>query len=71
VIGLIAVAESHRGAGLGSTLVSAAIRRLAEQGVQQIEVVTQGDNNAARSMYNGLGFTERNRFTWLHRWIEA
>lgn len=71
VIGLIAVAESHRGAGLGSTLVSAAIRRLAEQAIQQIEVVTQGDNNAARSLYNGLGFTERNRFTWLHRWIEA
>lgn len=71
VIGLIAVAESQRGAGLGSALVGTAIRRLAEQGIQQVEVVTQGDNNAARSLYTGLGFTGRNRFIWLHRWVGA
>ena len=69
VIGLIAVAESQRGAGVGSALVSAAIRRLAERGIQQIEVVTQGDNKAARSLYTGLGFTERSRLIWLHRWV--
>lgn len=71
VIGLIAVAESQRGRGLGSALVRATISRLAEQGIQQIAVVTQGANSAARSLYNGLGFTERNRFIWLHRWVEA
>jgi dTDP-4-amino-4,6-dideoxy-D-galactose acyltransferase len=71
VIGLIAVAESQRGAGLGSALVSTAISCLAEQGLQRIVVVTQGDNIAARSLYTGLGFTERNRFIWLHRWSEA
>ena len=70
-IGLIAVAESQRGAGIGSALVSAAGRRLAERGIQQLDVVTQGDNHAAQTLYNGLGFTERNRFIWLHRWIEA
>jgi dTDP-4-amino-4,6-dideoxy-D-galactose acyltransferase len=70
-IGLIAVAESQRGAGVGSALVSAAIGRLAERGIQQTQVVTQGDNVAAQSLYNGLGFTERNRSVWLHRWIEA
>jgi ribosomal protein S18 acetylase RimI-like enzyme len=68
VIGLIAVAESQRGAGIGSALVSSAIHRLAEQGIQQIEVVTQGDNDAARRLYGGVGFTERKRSIWLHRW---
>lgn len=69
VIGLIAVAESHRGAGVGSSLVKVAVRHLAEQGIEQTEVVTQGDNKSAHSLYTGLGFTERSRFTWLHRWV--
>lgn len=67
-IGLIAVAELQRASGIGSALVSTAIRRLAEQGISQIEVVTQGDNDAARRLYDGMGFTERKRFIWLHRW---
>ncbi len=71
VIGLIAVAESQRGAGLGSALVSAAMGRMAELGVDQVTVVTQGDNKAAQRLYSALGFAERNRFVWLHRWFKA
>jgi dTDP-4-amino-4,6-dideoxy-D-galactose acyltransferase len=71
VIGLIAVDESRRGTGLGSALVSAAMGRLAQQGIEQVTVVTQGDNQPAHRLYNALGFSERSRFVWLHRWFEA
>jgi dTDP-4-amino-4,6-dideoxy-D-galactose acyltransferase len=70
VIGLVAVAPSQRGAGIGSALVSAAMRRLAARGIQRLDVVTQGDNHAAQNLYYGLGFKERNRSIWLHRWFE-
>lgn len=71
VIGLVAVEETERGTGVGSALVSAAMHRLAGQGIDHVTVVTQGDNSAAHRLYNALGFSERNRFVWLHRWFEA
>jgi ribosomal protein S18 acetylase RimI-like enzyme len=69
VIGLIAIDESQRGAGVGTALVSAALGRMAEQGAEHVTVVTQGDNTAALRLYGALGFAERNRFVWLHRWF--
>jgi len=70
VIGLIAVEESQRGTGLGSTLVRAALSRLRAQGAENVTVVTQTNNQAAQRLYGGLGFKERNRSVWLHRWQE-
>jgi dTDP-4-amino-4,6-dideoxy-D-galactose acyltransferase len=70
-IGLIAVDESRRGHGLGSALVGAALARLASQGVAEVGVVTQGQNEPARRLYTGMGFAERNRFFWFHRWFDA
>lgn len=70
-IGLIAVDESHRGHGLGSALVSAALARLAGLGAKQVTVVTQGSNEAAQRLYTKLGFSERDRSIWFHRWFGA
>lgn len=70
-IGLVAVADSHRGKGLGSALVSSAVGRLARQGIDHVSVVTQGANQAAHRLYNALGFSERGRLVWLHRWFET
>lgn len=71
MIGLIAVDESKRGTGLGLALVNAALDRLARQGAKQVSVVTQGQNEAAQRLYRRLGFSERNRFVWFHRWFGA
>lgn len=68
-IGLIAVDESHRASGLGSGLVTAALSRLAWLGAEQVTVVTQGSNEAAQRLYTKLGFSERHRSVWFHRWF--
>lgn len=69
VIGLVGVEESERGKGLGSALVTEAVGRFVEQGVEQVEVVTQGDNAAAIRLYTRLGFSKRKRAAWFHRWF--
>jgi dTDP-4-amino-4,6-dideoxy-D-galactose acyltransferase len=69
VIGLVGVEESEKGKGLGSALVTEAVCRFAEQGVEQVDVVTQGDNRAAVRLYTRLGFSERKRAAWFHRWF--
>ncbi|HEY8504748.1 MAG TPA: GNAT family N-acetyltransferase [Gemmataceae bacterium] len=68
-IGLFAVAESHRGKGLGKALLVRGLRQFAEWGVGEVRVVTQGRNRAARHLYERVGFAERLRQVWYHRWF--
>ena len=60
------VAESHRGRGIGETLVRRAVRLFAERRVTLGYVWTRPDNEAAVKLYSGAGF-EPNRqlvMTW-------
>jgi dTDP-4-amino-4,6-dideoxy-D-galactose acyltransferase len=70
-IGLFAVAAHARGRGVGSRLVSAALRHLSEAGCRRVTVVTQGRNLAAQRMYQAAGFRTADVHLWYHLWSES
>jgi ribosomal protein S18 acetylase RimI-like enzyme len=55
-IGLIAVAENHRGKGIGGLLLEHAKRVALEANASTLQVETQGDNAAANALYTKNGF---------------
>lgn len=67
-IGLVGVGEAARGRGLGGRLVAAALGWFAGEGVERVEVVTQGRNVAAQRLYQAHGFRTRRVEIWYHRW---
>ena len=67
-IGLVAVAESSRGQGLGRALGNAGLRWMAGRGASVVSVVTQADNLAALKLYTTMGFSVARVATWFHRW---
>jgi len=68
-IGLVGVTSAARGMGIGPALVTRSLRWFAEQGVQEVEVVTQGRNIAAQRMYQRCGFASQSLRLWYHRWF--
>ncbi len=67
-IGLIGIAGAHRGQGVGSRLVSAAIHWTSGQGCTRILVATQAINVGAQRLYQRAGFTTVAASTWYHAW---
>jgi GNAT superfamily N-acetyltransferase len=67
-IGLIAVAESARGSGLGADLSRAAVAWCAERGADRMTVVTQGRNVAALRTFHRAGFLPSTLDLWFHKW---
>jgi dTDP-4-amino-4,6-dideoxy-D-galactose acyltransferase len=67
-IGLIAVAEKVRGAGLGSRLLSAAHGWLLHRGVQTCSVVTQFANRPACRFYEKCGYQFFDLKSIYHFW---
>ena len=67
---LVAVANDQCGQGYGAALVHEACNGLREQGVQRIDVVTQGHNVAAQRFYQGCGFRTFKVSTLYHAWFE-
>jgi [ribosomal protein S18]-alanine N-acetyltransferase len=57
----VAVARSHRGEGMGRSLVEVNLRRLAGFGVQQVFLEVAANNLSARRMYQRTGFREVGR----------
>lgn len=70
-IGLVAVGAEHRGRGVGSRLIRAALARAAREGFSEIQVVTQGDNEAACQLYARHGFTLATRQLVYHLWSDT
>lgn len=68
-IGLVGVAASARGRGLGSALVRASLRWFADAGLSRASVVTQGRNEGGRRLYEKCGFKTRSAQIWFHRWF--
>lgn len=66
-IGLIAVAEGHRGKGVGQALVSSAVAWTRAQKAETISVVTQGRNVAAQRTFQRAGFLATKTQLWFHR----
>lgn len=59
----VSVEASHRGAGLGSALISAALRRAEAAGLSCARLKVHADAVAARRAYARLGFDEVGRAT--------
>jgi len=68
-IGLVGVSETARGKGLGRNLVAHAVRWFEQEGVEKIQVVTQGRNVAAQRLYQRCGFATSSMEVWFHRWF--
>lgn len=67
-IGLLGVGPKARGRGVGGALVRQAIGWFQEAGVQEVLVVTQGRNQAAKRLYGRCGFLTRDTGRWYHKW---
>jgi dTDP-4-amino-4,6-dideoxy-D-galactose acyltransferase len=68
-IGLVGVSEKAQGKGIGKDLISLAIRWFAQQGIENLSVVTQGRNVRAQRLYQRCGFATRSVELWFHRWF--
>jgi ribosomal protein S18 acetylase RimI-like enzyme len=69
-IGLVGVAEKARGMGIGKGIVNAALDWFAAQGIETVDVVTQGRNIAAQRLYQRCGFMTHTVQLWYHKWFE-
>jgi ribosomal protein S18 acetylase RimI-like enzyme len=67
-IGLLGVASSARGRGLGGRLVRGFMELASERGGTTVTVVTQGRNVNAQRTYQRCGFLTRSTNLWFHRW---
>lgn len=65
----VAVADAHRGAGLGRAVVAAAESWLASRGIRKVQLMVRAGNPAA-GLYEHLGY-ERQDVTVLGRWLDA
>lgn len=70
-IGLVGVAETARGIGCGYGMIHFAMRRLHEQGLEKLSVVTQGRNIAAQNLYQRCGFVTGSVDLWFHKWFTS
>lgn len=55
------VVSSHRGRGIGSALLSEALRWGRSYGVERVELTVYPDNDAAIALYRRFGFVEEGR----------
>lgn len=69
VIGLIAVADGHRGKGYGRRLMLAAEAWCAAHGMPAIEVATQQRNAAACGLYAACGYEVVRNEAVFHIWL--
>lgn len=70
-IGLVGVDSAHRGKGIGRLLVEAVLTRAAAQGLQFVQVVTQGRNLPAQALYQRTGFVSSSVQLWFHKWYQC
>lgn len=67
LLGRLCVAPEHRRAGIGSALLSDAIRWVGEQGGRHVMLSTQTDNRASQRLYRQAGFCNTGRrYAFLH-----
>jgi dTDP-4-amino-4,6-dideoxy-D-galactose acyltransferase len=68
-IGLVAVSGLARGQGIGKKMMAAAEAYFRKKGYQEIQVVTQGINEAAVKLYTGSGFHLDKKLYYYHFWL--
>lgn len=70
-IGLVAVAQRSRGKGIGMSLLQESMKFFQDEDCRIVRVTTQGANEAARRLYERLGFEIESTSNWLHFWAEG
>jgi len=68
-MGLAEVSYLARGKGIGKFLVSETLNWFDEQGMQAVNVATQGCNIGAQRLYQHCGFATRSVELWYHQWL--
>jgi len=68
-IGLVGVHSNWRGNRIGQALVNRSVQWFSEQGVNHIDVVTQGRNIQAQRLYEKCGFLTCELQIWYHHWF--
>ncbi|MBF0362578.1 MAG: GNAT family N-acetyltransferase [Oligoflexia bacterium] len=69
-IGLFGIDPQFTGKGLASKLLLQSLYLLYnEEGVNHIEVVTQGRNYSAQRLYQRCGFVTKSTALWYHKWF--
>jgi uncharacterized protein (UPF0276 family)/ribosomal protein S18 acetylase RimI-like enzyme len=70
VIGLVGVAADVQGAGVGRSLIEAALEWFHERDVRSVTVECQADNDAAVALYGSAGFERAGERYVLHHWFD-
>jgi dTDP-4-amino-4,6-dideoxy-D-galactose acyltransferase len=70
-IGLVAVAVTQQGRGLGPRLMHGAQAWCLDRGIETLEVVTQGANRPACALYERSGFARVEEQAVYHCWIDS
>jgi ribosomal protein S18 acetylase RimI-like enzyme len=68
---LAGVVGEHRGKGIGTQVVAAAIRWVVERKGRSLQVVTQGVNIPAQRLYASNGFYPVQLGLWFHKWYPS
>lgn len=68
-IGLVGVAESARGLGIGHAMIGEALRWCSSQDLDEVTVATQGRNMAALNLYQKSGFSVATVDCIFHKWF--
>jgi dTDP-4-amino-4,6-dideoxy-D-galactose acyltransferase len=69
-VGLMAVDQAHRGAGIGLRLMEAAEAWAHAHGAETLDVVTQGANTGACTLYKASGCLVAEEEAVYHVWLE-
>ena len=70
-IGLVGVAGTMRGRGVGQLVTGEALRQIREHGYDRVLVPTQGRQAALLRFYERLGFVSDDVAFWYHKWYTS
>ncbi|PWN37360.1 acyl-CoA N-acyltransferase, partial [Meira miltonrushii] len=60
-IGMVSIRSDFRGKGIATTLLQTLLRKMVQQGAQEIVLETEIDNKASLQLYEKLGFLREKR----------
>jgi len=69
-IGLVGTQAAWRGKGLALELQRFLSEELQNEGIEEVEVVTQGRNIPAQNLYQRAGYFTRSIDLWYHKWFD-
>lgn len=68
-IGLFGVGPHAQGGGVATPFLNTVLAQLHADGLEMVEVVTQGRNYRAQRVYQRCGFVTKTTELWYHKWF--